>query len=80
MEKVQTKNHREILQNVLDWPPHQQIDLAHELLKIAASKKRDSQRQELFEQAVGLLATDEPPPTDEEIARILEEERMKKYG
>jgi hypothetical protein len=29
---------------------------------------------------VGILATDQPPPTDEDVERILEEERMRKYG
>jgi hypothetical protein len=29
---------------------------------------------------VGLLATDQPPPTDEEVERWLEEHRMDKYG
>ncbi len=28
----------------------------------------------------GIAATDQPPPTDEEVERILEEERWKKYG
>jgi len=29
---------------------------------------------------VGLLATDRPPPIDEEVERWLEERRMEKYG
>ena len=29
---------------------------------------------------LGLLSTGAPPPSDEEVAGILEEERMKKYG
>jgi hypothetical protein len=29
---------------------------------------------------VGLLATDQPPPTDEAVERWLEEHRMEKYG
>jgi hypothetical protein len=29
---------------------------------------------------VGLLATDQPPPTDEEVERWLDEHRMEKYG
>lgn len=28
----------------------------------------------------GILVTDAPAPTDEEVARILEEERARKYG
>ncbi len=29
---------------------------------------------------VGILETDKPPPTDEDVEQILEEERMRKYG
>jgi hypothetical protein len=29
---------------------------------------------------VGLFRGDQPPPTDEEVERILDEERMRKYG
>jgi hypothetical protein len=28
----------------------------------------------------GLLATDQPPPTDEDVARWLDEHKMEKYG
>ena len=28
----------------------------------------------------GILETDRPPPTDEEVEQILEEERLRKYG
>jgi len=29
---------------------------------------------------IGILKTDQPPPTDEEVEKIIEEARMKKYG
>jgi hypothetical protein len=29
---------------------------------------------------IGILKSDQPPPTDEEVEKIIEEARMKKYG
>jgi hypothetical protein len=37
------------------------------------------ERQEALRQLIGIWKT-EHPPSDEEVERILEEERMKKYG
>ncbi|HFE66490.1 MAG TPA: hypothetical protein ENJ93_04425 [Chloroflexi bacterium] len=80
MEKVQTSDHQKILQTIYAWPADQQIDLTHELLKRAAGKTNAARKQDYFQEMLGLLATDEPPPTDEEVERILAEERMKKYS
>jgi hypothetical protein len=38
------------------------------------------ERQEAALQLIGILKTDQPPPSDEEVERIIEEARMKKYG
>ena len=43
---------------------------------IADSKER----QEAALQLIGILKTDQPPPSDEEVERIVDEARMKKYG
>jgi hypothetical protein len=39
-----------------------------------------AERKARFDQAWGILRTDAPPPTDEEVERILEDARMEKYG
>lgn len=39
-----------------------------------------SKREPTLHRAMGMAATDRPPPTDEEVDRWLEEERVKKYG
>jgi hypothetical protein len=41
-----------------------------------ASKERHEAALEL----IGILKTDQPPPTDEEVEQIVEEARMRKYG
>ncbi len=33
-----------------------------------------------LEDIQAIMKTDKPPPTDEECKKIIEEERMKKYG
>jgi hypothetical protein len=38
------------------------------------------ERQEAALQLIGILKTDQPPPSDEEVERIIDEARMKKYG
>ncbi|MCP5098127.1 MAG: hypothetical protein GY943_21475 [Chloroflexi bacterium] len=76
-----TANYETILKAVRDWPLSSQISLVQDLLQ-AMSTHHDSNAapKDTLSEALGLLATDNPPPTDEEIDRILEEERLKKYG
>jgi len=69
-----------ILKTVRTWPLDKRLILAQDLLRMVESEVRTPRPQSSFNQALGLLATDEPPPTDEEVERILEEERMRKYG
>jgi hypothetical protein len=44
-----------------------------------ASEPVSKERQEVLLQLIGICKT-EHPPSDEEVERIIEEERMKKYG
>jgi hypothetical protein len=50
---------------------------------IPASQQRyhvSPERREAVLGLIGILKTDQPPPTDEEVEKIIEEARMKKYG
>ena len=49
---------------------------------VTASRKYDltPERREAVLSLIGILKTDQPPPTDEEVEKIIEEARMKKYG
>ena len=72
--------HRRLLE-IEDLPADEQFGLAHEILRDLGQKEpTPEQRREAFKRLEGILATDAPPPTDEEVERILEEERMRKYG
>lgn len=61
------------------WPTTMRITLIHDILDtLAKQEPRDTKRGTL-ERARGLLSTDRPAPTDEEVERMLEEHRMEKY-
>ena len=71
----------EVLQRVRTWEPEMRIDLARRILETLVPRQippppRTMSPEEVF----GILKTDGPPPTDEECKKIIEEERMKKYG
>jgi hypothetical protein len=70
-----------ILQRVRAWPVVQQRQFAEQVLASArAELPPPGVRRVPAEQAAGILATTEPPPSDDEVRRIIGEERMRKYG
>lgn len=81
-------DHDAILRAVRQWPQDQQIALAREILranehepeKQTPNASRAGLRQKSFQRLIGILTTDQPAPSDEEIERWREERRMEKYG
>ncbi len=78
---MDSKEMLEVLQRVKTWKPEVRIDLARQILETLVSPQippptRTMSPEDIF----GILKTDGPPPTDEECKKIIEEERMKKYG
>lgn len=81
-------DHDSILKAVQQWPRARQIELAREILRATepprqrseAETQLPSQQPDSWARLIGVLATDQPPPTDEDIARWLEERRMERYG
>lgn len=77
----------EIWERVRTWPAAERIALASRILQ---SLEREQPRpvappesakpKKTLADLWGIWATDQPPPTDEEVERIIEEEIMKKYG
>jgi hypothetical protein len=64
--------------HVKDWPDWMRQSLAS---KIAESLEGGrSPGSKTLGDLVGLIATDQPPPNDEEVEQILQEERLRKYG
>jgi len=81
MSAAEANHASEIVDRVRAWPREARIRLATMILEsiespLVASPPKRSRARELF----GMLRTAGPPPNDEECERILEEERMKRYG
>ena len=73
-----------IWEQVKAWPSADRIALASRILQ---SLEREVPRpaaaavaRKMPPDIRGALVTDKPPPTDEEVERILEEERLRKFG
>ncbi|HEY8284691.1 MAG TPA: hypothetical protein VIJ28_09935 [Chloroflexota bacterium] len=70
---------QEILRKIETWPVEDQVALAHLILE-HASMRAATARPPSWRQLAGLAATGHPPPSDEEVARWLDERRVEKYG
>ncbi|HUY79177.1 MAG TPA: hypothetical protein VMV29_20585 [Ktedonobacterales bacterium] len=71
-----------ILHLVHHWPISEQVALADAILAEARAATQPVLQPPLVPSAAlrGILSNGESPPSDEDVARILDEERMKKYG
>jgi hypothetical protein len=73
-----------ILEAISTWPRDEQAALAREILQRVHEQSgpivEPPVRRGSLRNLVGLLATDRPPPTDEEVEQWLDEHRMEKYG
>ena len=67
-----------ILQLIYQLPVRQRFALVHDVLQ--SLEPPALKRQPTLPHALGLLATAEDVPTDEQVARWLDEQRMEKYG
>lgn len=72
-----------IWSEVSNWPPEQRLALATRLLQSLEREEApvpvSKDRQDALRQLIGIWKTD-PPPNDELVERIVEQERMRKYG
>ncbi len=72
----------DVLQLIRQWPPDQQISLVQSVLQSLAPKMGQLKRQpkDTLDQALGLLATTAPAPSDAQVQAWLEERRTEKYS
>ena len=86
MADVQVDDYGEVLKTVQDWPFSQRIALVQDILRALAPELAVLEavaprtRRNTLQEALGLLSTDQPPPSDEEIQEWLGEHRLEKYG
>ena len=70
-----------VLRAVRTWCAKERFALVQDVLRTLEPLPEGSDRsRHTFERALGLLATDTPPPSDEEVQRMLEDYRLEKYG
>lgn len=79
MSQAEANNYDNVLKIVSDWSEDKQLALLQVVLKVLASKK-GRKREPTLQKALGLLATEQPPPNDEEVKQGLDERRWEKFG
>jgi hypothetical protein len=81
MDRPEKTEYETILKVITAWPPAQRLRLVQDVLKTLAPLIEEARpRRKTLQEARGLLATDQPPPTDEQVQQWLDEHRMEKYG
>jgi hypothetical protein len=81
MSTARTADYEQILTIVRSWPPAQRFTLIQEILTtLAPAEPSERVPQHTLDQARGLLVSGRPAPSDEEIARWLDERRSERYG
>lgn len=81
MAQTETTSYESVLNIVSHWPSIQQQALVNDVLKMISPRVEPPKvRRETLNEALGLLATDQPAPADAEVKQWLEERRVEKYG
>ena len=63
------------------WPPSLRATLITRLIdELAREAEPPRPRKSTLERARGLLSNGNPPPSDEDVERMLEEHRQERYG
>jgi hypothetical protein len=84
MNQAAPTNYDNVLSIVRQWTMAERYALVQDVLKTLAPESADPAlphvRERTLQRALGLLATQQPAPTDEEVQQWLDEHRMEKYG
>ncbi|NCC33593.1 MAG: hypothetical protein EOM24_16490 [Chloroflexia bacterium] len=75
---AQTSDYETILRFVRSWPAAQRFALVQDVLGTLAPVEREP--RPTLPHARGLLATDQAPPSDAQVAEWLNERRTERYG
>lgn len=81
MQTVEVTNYKAVIEIVRDWPAASRLSLVQDILKTLALEVENSRpKHNTLEKALGLLAIDQPAPSDTDVQQWLNEHRMEKYG
>ena len=80
MSVSESSNIEGLLDKLKGWPSHDRLRLARRILEtLEDDTPGASQRPRTLRGILGLLRTDNPPPTDDECREILDAELAKKH-
>ena len=79
MNQTESPSYQQVLEVVSQWSDVRRFTFVQDVLKTLEPETRPHQKQTL-QQALGLLKTNAPPPSDGEIKEWLDNHRMEKYG
>jgi hypothetical protein len=63
---------------IKDWPEDMRVSLASKIL--SSLQNEPTTPVKTLADLVGELSGDRPPPSDRDVSRILDEERIRKFG
>jgi hypothetical protein len=79
--RVTSDHYEHVINIVRSWPAPQRLTFVQDVLAtLVPDITSDRPRQPTLNHALGLLATDQPAPSDEDIAALLNERRQQRYG
>jgi hypothetical protein len=77
---ISTEEREAILKAIATWPPEDQMALAQTILQHATTSSTMAPQQPSWREMAGLAAQGHSAPSDEDVARWLDEHRSEKYG
>jgi hypothetical protein len=79
---LRVASYEHIIKIVRAWAPTRRFTLVQEVLKSLQPEFKATQpkRRNTLDKALGLLATNDPAPSDEDIEQWLDEYHKEKYG
>lgn len=86
MDNIQTSKYEDIIKIIRNWPLSQRLTLVQDVLSTFVPELETDKlpppraKRNTLNNALGLLATNHSPPSDEEIQNWLDEYRLEKYG
>ena len=74
-------NYHDLLALVKEWRREDRLTFVRDVMKTLVPAQEDVQRRRApLSEALGIAATDRPPPSDDEVDQWLVDRRTEKYG
>ena len=81
MSQSKGNDYEHVFEVVRHWTASQRFNLVQDILKtLAPQEEAVGRKRQSIKEVFGILATDQTPPTDEEVKQWLDEHRWEKYG